>query len=791
MNISDIFSADSHSILDFFTNRCGSGKTIGFNIPQYQRPYSWKKSDIKRLIDDICNGVRNFVNQSCEQNTTVSEIHFIGTVMTIDCLAYTKQREKQALPSKIENVIDGQQRISSIVLIAICLYHELSTYLEDLPEEEKFEILRECVQDYIEQLKSIFSFKKNLGGSHYLPTVIRESKDFWTIDEKNTEDGKKASQLFKFSQGFIKSDKAGDEEIKIFWECQRNDKNNIISINSVCILDCLDGLSDRDSDYFLPSFESVKNFVDETDFWGGERSEEIDKFYPEYSEAIDKIVRYILFSNFFLNRCCLTLIKPVSEVRAFDMFQSLNATGSPLTAIETFKPFAVKEYGEEYNNSQAKKYFESIDSLFFSQTEYSSKDRRTNKFLTSFFNAYLGEKISNQFSCQFSTLKKQYQDAKTDKDPKGEEFLRKLGQSAEYFQIFAEGKSGNKMKKYINDLPGECDNDLVDQAVFSIFYIKAINHEIGHSLLIRFYVAAKNSNDRDENDLSGMQVFCEACRLVAALFTLWKSSLRKKYPDSEYRKVIKKIIPWKLSESDHINIQKLRIALKNIFIDKLLEVYSLKSQEIEDRDQIRDFWIKKAVSNIRHDESKALCKFALLVEAHEAIEDTESKGLFKRAVKGGVKHLNFNRWESKDLAEIEHVAPQSPDYLGGWDTQIYENDKLHTIGNLTLLPKKVNISAGNKSWNLKRYYFDYLSAKDGQKIKKIEEELKQLIPEQSLKSTLEILAKSEYADHVKAFKALDDTEWDSDFIDRRSTRILEILFDQVYPWLIGDENKEH
>jgi len=37
----------------------------------------------------------------------------------------------------------------------------------------------------------------------------------------------------------------------------------------------------------------------------------------------------------------LFYIEPVSENWAFDMFQSLNATGTPLTALETFKPLVV------------------------------------------------------------------------------------------------------------------------------------------------------------------------------------------------------------------------------------------------------------------------------------------------------------------------------------------------------------------------------------------------------------------------------------------------------------------
>ena len=52
----------------------------------------------------------------------------------------------------------------------------------------------------------------------------------------------------------------------------------------------------------------------------------------------DTIVRLMLFSSYLLHCVVLTRVETKDESRAFDIFDALNTTGEPLTAIETFKP---------------------------------------------------------------------------------------------------------------------------------------------------------------------------------------------------------------------------------------------------------------------------------------------------------------------------------------------------------------------------------------------------------------------------------------------------------------------
>ena len=68
---------------------------IRYNIPAYQRPYSWEKTNVEQLLDDVWD--------SYEANDAE---YFIGSLITIE-------REK----GRLYDVVDGQQRLTTLNLI--------------------------------------------------------------------------------------------------------------------------------------------------------------------------------------------------------------------------------------------------------------------------------------------------------------------------------------------------------------------------------------------------------------------------------------------------------------------------------------------------------------------------------------------------------------------------------------------------------------------------------------------------------------------------------------------------
>ena len=81
--------ADERTIGDVLTNQ------IRYEIPAYQRPYSWEKGNVEQLLDDVW--------EAYEGN---DEEYFIGSLITIE-------REK----GRLYDVVDGQQRLTTLNLI--------------------------------------------------------------------------------------------------------------------------------------------------------------------------------------------------------------------------------------------------------------------------------------------------------------------------------------------------------------------------------------------------------------------------------------------------------------------------------------------------------------------------------------------------------------------------------------------------------------------------------------------------------------------------------------------------
>lgn len=81
--------ADERTISDVLTNQ------IRYEIPAYQRPYSWEKGNVEHLLDDVW-----------EAFAADDEEYFIGSLITIE-------REKGLL----YDVVDGQQRLTTLNLI--------------------------------------------------------------------------------------------------------------------------------------------------------------------------------------------------------------------------------------------------------------------------------------------------------------------------------------------------------------------------------------------------------------------------------------------------------------------------------------------------------------------------------------------------------------------------------------------------------------------------------------------------------------------------------------------------
>ena len=441
------------------------------------------------------------------------------------------------------------------------------------------------------------------------------------------------------------------------------------------------------------------------------------------------------------------------------MFQSLNATGTPLTAIETFKPTVVNtvdgETGHQFKDSNSDKSFKKVENFLSDATTAAQKNKRTNDYLTSFFVAYDGRTMSTHFSYQRKVLNNVYESLTAFEEK--ENFVKKMGNYAEFYQkwIKYDGKDNSTF-------PGIGTSADANLASMLILFLKASNHKMAITILGNIY------NLVIEHEPESVESFISTVKAVAAYYFLWRSAYSNSGLDSTYREFFKELF------------KKKRIISYDVVKTYLKEV--LKTKEIDTLNS----WKSKAFHYLKYDSTgKDVIRLALLVTAHDTILDETNKGMIKIGRDGCSKYLSVDKWLSPDLKTIEHIAPQT-NKNNMWDESLYDThiEPFQSLGNLTLLPQDLNSSAGNKGWKEKLLYYQSVAEKDPTKISEIENRALSLGITLN-ESTLALLKGSHFNEHLSSISSMfADDNWNKDLVDKRTDVMLDIIWNKVSAWIL-------
>ncbi len=113
-------------------------KKFYYQIPIYQRPYQWTKENCEKLLDDLFEDFEDY-----EKNRENGESdYFCGSLVLIKS------------DTKTYDIVDGQQRLSTFILLAKVL---LALYSDRLDSENQ-EYLQESLSDRHGDKKERLSF---------------------------------------------------------------------------------------------------------------------------------------------------------------------------------------------------------------------------------------------------------------------------------------------------------------------------------------------------------------------------------------------------------------------------------------------------------------------------------------------------------------------------------------------------------------------------------------------------------------------------------------------------------
>ena len=787
--VSDVLKAYSFSINDFFAK---SG--LGLFIPAYQRPYSWDKSNIFRLIEDVSQGFRMLVRQP-------DTVTFLGTIIAVHDIQHKtiSPLVEGELPSRVMTVIDGQQRLSTILILSTVFHDYLRVEVSKLSSEiaEEDWLYRE-VQRHLAELQRIFEFDQGYGDLNlrYYPRMIRAFVDQWSTQDKAPKNPKYFSPIAwylhmygmhvrkteanpkKFVPNALStSDKELANAHDFFLDRVKTIQKKIRDLDKVG--------SSGDEELELPNWPDVLSSVPFQQTLGNQvifPKEVKERLSSSEESVFHRLLRNLLFSKFLLTRVALTVVEASNEDSAFDLFEALNTTGEPLTAYETFKPKVIQqELLENFEISQSHEQLRKIDAYLSEFKKTDDKQDATRNLVVAFALAETGEKLSRHLSDQRRYLRDQYEflDAKSRLA-----FVEHLAHSASFHLDVWPKDTDNKPSF------GEIDGMMTDMARLCIDFLRQSNHTITIAPLIRFYSSVYDAHlTQDlEQVKKAVNELENAIKAFASFWTLWRSSRPgTEGIDAYYRDIMKApssnpnpddrrrfLSLSRRPDQKPVGLppssSELRVALCSI----LRKFGNIKRKE--------DF-ISRAIEQ-RGSKAKAVTRFLLLAALHDSPADSKHPGLNEKGTKGSAPLLNFATWHS--LQTLEHIAPEKQDINSDWNAEIYRRQNgefFDTIGNLTLLPQSLNASLSNRSWKSKQFLYKILASQteDGRK------KLLAKANEYGISEPTQLLQeKSTFMGQITALAAVEG-EWTADLVEKRGKRLASLAWDQLSEWLKFDD----
>ncbi len=761
MDPANIFRPETSYISSHFTN-----SRAGYYIPSYQRYYTWDYNHIDYFFENICLGLNSLP-------TLQNALTFIGTFILINDNEHEtiEPSVRSQLPDRVNVVIDGQQRISTIIMISIFLHNSikfLKNKLGNLNTEPKI-WLDDFASEVNNKLKNVFMFDYGSGEDefHFYPKLIRALEDQWA---KTRALAKYSSPLAHLQSSYIKY--LNDGDAKRFKYSKPDDTKYDVVVNAIKRIDRnIKYISDDNNSSF--DVLGIDKYCSDIElqkllFRDQLTDEVIDTLLDDNNNNFRKLFLQICFAQYLTTNVIFTIITTNKDEYAFDIFESVNTSGEPLTAIETLKPRVVKAEGAaSYEASESRKWLNKVDEYLNQFKKADDRQKATSDILVPFALSETGTKQSRNLNAQRKYLNVNYNGLNSLENKRI--FLRNMSFTIDAINIINGNVNNTKLESWNND-----------HTEFFVSIIKVMNHNIVISLITRLYenylLTEDDGKEAVKNDIEDM------ISRIGSFFVIWRCS---RYGtdriDDIYRTLLR-------TGDEDINIGA-QMALKEGNYNTRIEIEAVKkfmSNRLMNQGGIigKERFIEKATKLPLYDLGNKLAKIVLLISMDGYITDDAVPGMLKKATPG-VTDTATSDWITDEEISVEHIAPQTK--KEGWEEELYSDSELiHTIGNLTLLPKCDNSRVGNKGWDSKRLYYKMLSSESADERSTLIEEINKNgfnITE----PTQKILENAKYFPVTKTLSNYED-QWDKDIIERRSKQLYENVWDYLEKWLIYEED---
>lgn len=335
----------------------GSGKTKPFVIPEYQRPYAWTDEQVETLFEDLWDFT------ATSGGTEREGSYFLGSIV-----AYENEDGEQ-------EIIDGQQRITSLFLLLRAIYTKLvaTPVSERTPEANNFVGKIEPAIWRTNKLTGTVDFKNILLTSRVVNNEGNETLRSILETEKTDENAKDnySKNYNRFQELF---DKHSTENPLMVYQFIYALLNQAILLpitadtqdTALTIFSTLNdrGLPLSDADIFKAKIynqleiDEKKNFI--------ERWKDLDEQATDADESIQQLFYYNMFYLRALEKDTKTTTPGVRKYYAANKFERLYKDGLLDTLFVILNLWKVINKGEELENevwSKNAKIRQSLDIL--------------------------------------------------------------------------------------------------------------------------------------------------------------------------------------------------------------------------------------------------------------------------------------------------------------------------------------------------------------------------------------------------------------------------------------------
>ena len=771
--VADLFTAEAGSFQETMMDILGS---VGFRIPIYQRPYDWDEQHLLRLAQDCLNGFHRTVASREDEYT------FLGTII----LARDESQEPSFEGTSF-SVVDGQQRLTSLALMAAVIFQGITENQSDM------DTLSSSAQQWLRaeiayQLGILYQCvmgpRPTFGpDGQPFPRIVRTT-DTRGNTMRNSEYRSVVAQLFmKFHRYAQENGAAFDVAPQQPTNAEEYLYSNFTYLKGTIAHYLYQGkaegaTNDHDADIDVVRMEQFRSsgfreLLDRLDILDqSARDRAIDEIAANATSA--GLIRLIGFASYFAKSVILTKVVARTERNAFDIFDALNTTGEPLTALETLKPLVVEfeESRARYSGSESEAHWDIIDQTVTNAYESAEERQRASReLLVSFALFYNGHRLSNSLAAQRSYLRNLMRGFPLSRPEATREFIGLIASLADYRSRFWE------LGEIVQAEPDNFGTEDPELAKLCLTLIKEMHRtrpSLTLPILARYWIARLAGRHPDE--------FAGVVKAITAFLVIRRSCTGGTANiDGVFRALMQRQLGY---GGDPLSVVSDRSTNTLVEIDALKdELCDLLESGVGVTD--RDSFSSRAASVEQLHFSRPLTRFLHFAASHNARPDEQHPGLLTReGVHPSVELevLNIKSWQSGRYATVEHVAPVS-EPSGQWDRGIYDDVILNSLGNTVLLPQMPNSLIGNAAWEKKIIFYTALMAKT----KSEREELVRSAEAVGLRFTRRIIDLMDTEERLPILDPMEGvSEWTADLVRMRTKNILDLAWDQIAPWLYED-----